>query len=155
MSSSRKDLPVKFHTSLPVRDIAKTVDFYSALFGESPAKVRVDYAKFVPRKPEVNISFHLAQQEAKLLTELHLGFELPTQSALDDAHARLAKAGFITEERKTSVCCYANQDKFWITDPNGYRWELYFLVNDADHKIDSADAGGCCATAKASASGCC
>jgi catechol 2,3-dioxygenase-like lactoylglutathione lyase family enzyme len=144
---------MKFHTSLPVRDITSTVEFYSALFGEAPAKLRVDYAKFLPRSVEVNLTFHQARQGAGLLTDLHLGFELPTQAALDEAHARLAEAGFVTDERKTSVCCYANQDKFWITDPNGYRWELYYLVNDADYKIDRTD-DGCCATSEG-APGCC
>ena len=146
---------MKFHTSLPVRDMAATVDFYSALFGEAPAKVRADYAKFVPKSPQLNISFHLADEAAALLTELHLGFELTSEAALDQAYSRLAEAGFVTEERKTSVCCYANQDKFWITDPSGYRWELYYLVNDADYKVDESTAAGCCASPPASVGGCC
>lgn len=146
---------MKFHTSLPVRDIAQTVDFYSALFGEPPAKLRSDYAKFVPESPELNISFHLADGAQSLMTDLHLGFELVSRAALDQAHARLSKAGFVTEKRRTSVCCYANQDKFWITDPNGYRWELYYLVNDADYKVDESQATGCCATSQAGTRGCC
>jgi uncharacterized glyoxalase superfamily protein PhnB len=73
-----------------------------------------------------------------------LGFELPDQSAVDAAYERLKAAGWVTEERATSVCCYANQDKFWITDPNGYRWEFYRIVNDAEYKLDKP--AGCCAT---------
>jgi hypothetical protein len=24
-------------------------------------------------------------------------------------------------------CCYALQDKIWVTDPNGYRWEIFVV----------------------------
>ena len=144
---------MKFHTSLPVRDLDQTVGFYQALFDEPPAKLRADYAKFVPRALPLNISFHVVDESTPLMTDLHLGFELPTPSALDATHARLAKAGLVSEERKTSVCCYANQDKFWITDPNGYRWELYYLVNDSDHKRD--EATGCCGSAETTETRCC
>ena len=37
---------VKFHLSLNVTDLARSLDFYRVLFGMEPAKVRADYAKF-------------------------------------------------------------------------------------------------------------
>ncbi len=146
---------MRFHTSLPIKDIQQTIEFYTVVFGTPPVKVRSDYAKFLPKHPDVNITFHQVDAERPLLTDLHLGFELPDQSALDAAYERLKAAGWVSEARATSVCCYANQDKFWVTDPNGYRWEFYRVVNDADYKIDGPS--GCCATPgpEPSASGCC
>ncbi len=152
-------MKMRFHSSLPVRNIDRTVAFYSALFGTEPVKVRSDYAKFLPGTPDINLTFHAVEPGADLLTGLHLGFEFADQPALDEAYSRMKAAGWVTEERDTSVCCYANQDKFWITDPSGYRWELYRLVNDADSKFGDTGESTCCkpsqATADHASSSCC
>jgi hypothetical protein len=35
------------------------------------------------------------------------------------------------EERDT-ICCYARQDKFWVTGaPDGERWEIYTVLEDS------------------------
>jgi hypothetical protein len=39
-------------------------------------------------------------------------------------------------------CCHANQDKFWVEDPDGVEWEVYVL----NHDIEDDSAG--CATAE-------
>jgi hypothetical protein len=36
-------------------------------------------------------------------------------------------------------CCHANQDKFWVQDPDGVEWEVYVLNHDIED-------GGACAT---------
>jgi hypothetical protein len=57
------------------------------------------------------------------------------------------------------VCCYARQDKHWVTGPDGQRWENYVVLADAQPELegktsaelaqlesaDKVDAGGCCA----------
>ncbi|HEU5075027.1 MAG TPA: ArsI/CadI family heavy metal resistance metalloenzyme [Polyangiaceae bacterium] len=133
---------MRFHTSLPVLSIEATASFYSALFGVEPSKLRSDYAKFLPGDPDVNLTFHQVKDASALLTDLHLGLELPDSASVTAAYERLGALGWISEARKTSVCCYAAQDKFWITDPNGYRWELYALVRDTEEKLD--EPSGCC-----------
>jgi len=36
-------------------------------------------------------------------------------------------------------CCYALQDKIWLTDPSGYRWEVYTVKSDTEQYLgDSA-----------------
>ena len=132
---------MRFHTSLPVRNIHDTVMFYRALFDLEPVKAKCDYAKFLPTDAGLNISFHESADVGEL-TPLHLGLEMPDRAALDRAHSRLTAAGSITVERETSICCYANQDKFWVADPDGYRWEVYLLLEDTVVKIDSA--ASCC-----------
>ena len=147
---------MRFHTSLPVTDIAKTVEFYRVLLGTEPVKTKPDYAKFL-RGDGLNITFHTNPEGVAKLRSLHLGFELESQAALDAEHARLEVAGLISAARETSICCYANQDKFWVRDPDGYEWELYYLVQDTDVKIAAATA--CCAPQEAGAtaqkSSCC
>ena len=126
---------MRFHTSLPVRDIPETIAFYRTLFNAEPVKTRTDYAKFLPPELDLNISFHATSQGPGALAAIHLGLEIGDRAALDRAQARLAAAGLITQHRDTSICCYANQDKFWVTDPNGYRWEVYRVVEDTDVKV--------------------
>lgn len=38
---------------------------------------------------------------------------------------------FAREEMNTT-CCYAIQDKFWVTDPDGNEWEFFFTKEDSD-----------------------
>lgn len=145
---------MRFHTSLPVNDLPETLTFYRTLFGEDPVKTKEDYAKFLPVGLALNLSFHPGPEAAAQLAGLHLGLEFADQAALDAAFARLEAAGLVSSSRETSVCCYASQDKFHVTDPSGYVWELYRVVEDTDHRIDEASA--CCAPAvKVSTSGCC
>ncbi|WP_428265190.1 ArsI/CadI family heavy metal resistance metalloenzyme [Haliangium sp.] len=146
---------MRFHTSLPVKSISDTVAFYRVLFESEPVKTKPDYAKFLPPGAALNISFHQNPHAVGPFTDLHLGFEMPDRAALDRAHARLAEAGFITVERETSVCCYASQDKFWVTDPNGYQWEVYLLLEDTEAKFAPAASRDASPTAAAGASSCC
>jgi len=48
--------PVKFHLSLNVSDLSRSVAFYRALFGCEPAKRHDDYAKFELDEPPVVFS---------------------------------------------------------------------------------------------------
>lgn len=146
---------MRFHTSLPVENIPQTVDFYRVLFESEPAKLKPDYVKFMPDSLDLNISFHQKAEGAGSLAGLHLGLELPSQADLDRIHAKLSAHGLISAERQTSVCCYANQDKFWVTDPNGYKWEVYVLLEDTSLKM--SDSVSCCApkSAVSSTGSCC
>jgi hypothetical protein len=56
-----------------------------------------------------------------------------------DATKRLSDAGFETLEENDTVCCYALQDKVWVSDPNGYRWEV-FVVKEGDVTDESDPA---------------
>jgi catechol 2,3-dioxygenase-like lactoylglutathione lyase family enzyme len=133
---------MRFHTSLPVRHIGETIGFYEALFGAPPVKTKVDYAKFLPDEVQLNISFHEAPGQVDALKGVHLGLELASRDALERARARLEAAGLMPSRRETATCCYASQDKFWVQDPSGYRWELYYRIEDTEQKRDPALA--CC-----------
>ena len=48
--------PVRFHLSLNVADLKRSVEFFRVLFGMAPAKLRPDYAKFEPDEPPLVLS---------------------------------------------------------------------------------------------------
>ena len=47
---------IKFHASLNVSDLAKSIEFYSALLGADPVKSYPDYAKFEIDVPPLVLS---------------------------------------------------------------------------------------------------
>ena len=34
-----------------------------------------------------------------------------------------------------TTCCYALQDKIWVTDPNGIRWEVFLVLDQEDDRV--------------------
>jgi len=121
----------RMHISLYVADINQTLSFYSAFFGQSPDKVKTGYAKYILAEPSLIISF--VENAEKVASGFgHLGFQV---EKIEELEERLTQARIhnlpILEERDVA-CCYAEQDKFWITDPDGYHWEVYYFKADAD-----------------------
>lgn len=51
--------------------------------------------------------------------------EVETTAAVLAAKERLQKAGLATLDEMNVDCCFALQDKVWITDPEGNRWEVF------------------------------
>ena len=42
------------------------------------------------------------------------------------------RAGLASVDERDTTCCYARQDKFWVTGaPNGERWEIYTVLQDS------------------------
>jgi hypothetical protein len=51
---------------------------------------------------------------------------------VDAEQARLAEAGLAAVDERDTTCCYARQDKFWVTGtPGGERWEIYTVLADS------------------------
>jgi len=45
---------------------------------------------------------------------------------------RVKAAGVAVREEMGVNCCHANQDKFWVQDPDGVEWEVYHLNYDLE-----------------------
>lgn len=45
--------------------------------------------------------------------------------------ARLTDEGLFTDEEIGTTCCFATQDKVWVTGPAGERWEVYTVLADS------------------------
>jgi hypothetical protein len=84
----------------------------------------------------------------------HLGVEVTSSEEVEAHKARLVGQGLAVDEQKGTTCCYARQDKFWVSAPGGERWEHYVVLADTDAFAGSAIAAGeqqgvCCASAQA------
>jgi len=57
------------------------------------------------------------------------------------ARARLVEAGLATFDEMETTCCYAKQDKLWVTAPEGESWEVFVTHGDAEHEASSEPGG--------------
>jgi catechol 2,3-dioxygenase-like lactoylglutathione lyase family enzyme len=116
--------------ALNVNDLAESVAFYTKLFGTEPAKVRPGYANFAIAEPPLKLV--LLENPGQGGSLNHLGVELADTGAVEAAQTRLADAGLAAIDERDTTCCYARQDKFWVTGaPNGERWEIYTVLEDS------------------------
>ncbi len=60
----------------------------------------------------------------------HLGVEVPSTDEVSRTAARLQSEGLDTDLQDAATCCFATQDKAWVTDPDGGRWEVYAITDD-------------------------
>lgn len=119
----------KFHVSLNVSDLPRSVAFYSALLGASPAKFYEDYAKFEIDVPPLVLS--LKPKRACVGGPLnHLGLRLTAMPDLESTLERMRQVGARIGRQDDVKCCYAQQTKLWITDPDGTLWEVYVFHSD-------------------------
>lgn len=136
----------RMHVSLYVSDIRKTTDFYTRFFGVAPTKVKADYAKYILEEPSLIISF--VENESRVQSNFgHLGFQVETPQQLELRMDAARTLNMISLEEKGTACCYAVQDKFWVTDPDGIQWEVYYFHEDAefnDPKYAHEEAAACC-----------
>ncbi|MFF4157018.1 ArsI/CadI family heavy metal resistance metalloenzyme [Streptomyces sp. NPDC001678] len=117
--------------ALNVADLEASVAFYSKLFGVEPAKRRPGYANFAITEPPLKLV--LIEGESGQDTRLdHLGVEVEAVDQVSAATERLKAAGLATFEGNDTSCCYALQDKVWVTGPGKEPWEVYVVKADAD-----------------------
>ncbi len=120
---------VKFHASLNVSDLDRSVRFYEALLGTAPVKHYPDYAKFEADVPPLVLS--LKPRRACAGGPLnHLGLRLVNAEQLAAIHDRLKAVGARIGRQDDVKCCYALQTKLWVTDPDETMWEVYVLHDD-------------------------
>src|SRR5215471_18171622 len=124
---------VRFHLSLNVSDLERSVGFYRILFGREPAKCRPDYAKFELDDPPLVLSLE-PMPPSGIGALNHLGFRMPDSATLVAMQERLERAGIRSRREEGVECCYARQTKFWVTDPDQTLWEIYTLEEDLDHR---------------------
>jgi len=145
MNTTTNPFP-RMHVSLYVSDIAKTVDFYSTFFQTQPTKVKPNYAKFTLEQPSLIISF-VENKDRVQQNFGHLGFQVETVEDLNLKLWQARKDNIVSKEEVGTNCCYAKQDKFWVNDPDGVQWEVYYFHEDAefnDPKYESNEAQACC-----------
>jgi len=117
-----------FHLSLGVANLERSQEFYERMLDQEPSKSKPDYAKFELSDPPLSLA--IQSHETKPETPFHLGFRLPSTAVLERHRERIASVG-LRPLSDDGVCCYADQRKFWVVDPDGYKWEFYVLLRDS------------------------
>lgn len=130
------------HISLNVSDVGRSVAFYSRLFGE-PAKLKPGYAKFVSEEPGLHLALQEGLGEAGGGPLSHLGIRVASTADVLRRRADLLEKGLTGEDEIGTTCCYARQDKFWVSDPDGNRWEIYAVLEDVEEQ-PRGEAAACC-----------
>lgn len=125
--------------ALNVDDLDEAIAFYSKLFNISPAKVKPGYANFAVTQPPLKLV--LIENPGHGGTLNHLGVEVESSEAVHAEIARLADQGMFTEEEMGNTCCFATQDKAWVTGPAGERWEVYTVLTDSESFGPATDDG--------------
>jgi catechol 2,3-dioxygenase-like lactoylglutathione lyase family enzyme len=120
--------------ALNVDDIDEAVVFYSRLFDAEPAKRRPGYANFALDEPALKLV--LIENPGQGGSLNHLGVEVASTDEVVAATRRYAAAGLATRVEDGTTCCYALQDKVWVTGPAGERWEIYTVLADAGAESD-------------------
>jgi catechol 2,3-dioxygenase-like lactoylglutathione lyase family enzyme len=135
--------------ALRVADLEASVAFYSRLFGTGPAKRRPGYANFAITEPPLKLVLlegepgEPGQPSAPTVLD-HLGIEVDSTDAVTSAAGRLAAEGLATLEEQDTACCYAVQDKVWVSGPGKEPWEVYVVKGDADNLAREEDSACCC-----------
>jgi catechol 2,3-dioxygenase-like lactoylglutathione lyase family enzyme len=129
--------------ALNVDNLDQAVAFYSALFNAKPAKLKEGYANFAIADPPLKLV--LVENPGHGGTLNHLGVEVESSDTVHAEITRLAGEGMFTEEQIGATCCFATQDKVWVTGPGGERWEIYTVLADAeDFGYSPPSATECC-----------
>ena len=124
----------RLQLALNVNDIDKAVEFYSVLFGTEPAKRRPGYANFAVANPPLKLVLFENPEATGTLN--HLGVERESMEEVEEQANRLEAAGLSLDTEGDVVCCYARQDKHWVTGPDGQRWENYVVLADAQPELE-------------------
>jgi catechol 2,3-dioxygenase-like lactoylglutathione lyase family enzyme len=137
----------RLQLALNVSDLGQAIGFYTKLFGAPPAKTRPGYANFAVAEPPLKLVLIENPDHAGTLN--HLGVEVSDTATVGTEQARLAAAGLATTGKHEVTCCYAEQDKFWLSDtPDGAQWEVYTVLADSStYGCDSTSGTPACAPA--------
>ena len=129
--------------ALNVDNLDEAITFYSKLFNTEPAKVKPGYANFAVVEPPLKLVLLANPGHGGTLN--HLGVEVATSDTVHAEIARLTDEGLFTDEELNTTCCFAAQDKVWVTSPSGERWEVYTVLADSDTFGPNTDQTCCTA----------
>ncbi|HJS50752.1 MAG TPA: ArsI/CadI family heavy metal resistance metalloenzyme [Pyrinomonadaceae bacterium] len=135
---------LKAHLAINVRKVEESIPFYEKMFGIEPSKVRTGYAKFDVENPPLNFTLNqIAFGERGALS--HLGIQVASSEDVIAMRDRWQQAGLVPREEMQTTCCYAVQDKAWVTDPDGNEWEAFVVLEDnLSEEVQGAADKSCC-----------
>ncbi|HVF57656.1 MAG TPA: ArsI/CadI family heavy metal resistance metalloenzyme [Pyrinomonadaceae bacterium] len=134
---------LKAHLALNVKSVERSIEFYKKMLGLEPSKARPGYAKFDVENPPLNLTLNENSfGERGALS--HLGIQVATSEDVLAMRERWAEAGLYTRDEMQTNCCYALQDKTWVSDPDGNEWEAFVVLED-----NLSETSACCVSGAA------
>src|SRR5437773_10342757 len=139
----------KVHVHMTVSNLEKSRAFYEKFFGTAPVKVKPGYVKFLPPFGPLNLALSEAAPVESRGHVDHMGIQVESAEIVMRELARVKAAGLPVREEMGVSCCHANQDKFWVEDPDGVEWEVYHLNYDLEEEtapigLALVKTAGCC-----------
>jgi len=155
----------RLHVHVSVADLPASIRFYTTIFGADPSVTKADYAKWMLEDPKVNFAISTRRQPVGIN---HLGFQVETDEELHAMRTQLQAADAQMIEEREQPCCYAQSDKYWVTDPTGIAWETFHTLgsipvygedsavfNHGASTTPAAPGAGCCVPEKPQAKASC
>ncbi|MBT5027222.1 MAG: glyoxalase/bleomycin resistance/dioxygenase family protein [Nitrospinaceae bacterium] len=145
----------RLHLAINTNQFDKSIEFYEALFNIKPSKVKSGYAKFDVENPPINLTLNEASQVSGNQIN-HLGIEIKVSQGVKNQLERLEALGLETRLEENTTCCFAKQDKVWVTDPDGNAWETFVVLEDSELRKDQNSDSSCCIpSTETTNAGCC
>ena len=119
----------RVHIHLKAADLKASREFYRKLLGVEPVKDKLDHVKFLAPFAPLNLVVSPARtQSAEGPAAVnHLGIEVSSGAVVEEHLRRVKQEGLKVRAQLNVNCCYANQSKFWVIDPDGVEWEVYHV----------------------------
>jgi catechol 2,3-dioxygenase-like lactoylglutathione lyase family enzyme len=133
---------MRVHISIPTNKLDASIRFYQNVFGTDASKTREDYANFRLKAPPIHLALVRSSEQELPTPTGHYGVELPDHESLEQWRSRADSQEILIKDDPDAQCCYARADKFWLSDPNGYRWEFWVRTGESEvlQQVDQA----CC-----------
>jgi catechol 2,3-dioxygenase-like lactoylglutathione lyase family enzyme len=131
---------LKAHVALNVSNVERSIEFYRTMLSIAPSKVRTGYAKFDVQVPPLNLTLNQHPPTARGALS-HMGIQVASTEDVLAMRSRWREAGLETRDEMQTNCCYAIQDKTWVSDPDGNEWEVFVVLQD-----NLAETTTCCVT---------
>lgn len=125
--------------ALNVGDLEASIQFYTKLFNTPPNKVRENYANFAIAEPPLKLVLIAGAGDPGSLN--HVGVEVESTDQVSAMAARMQSEGAACDVQQSTTCCFAVQDKVWVSGPE-IPWEVYTVLSDAD--VMHPDQDQCC-----------
>jgi catechol 2,3-dioxygenase-like lactoylglutathione lyase family enzyme len=138
ISEHQTVMALKAHLSLNVNSVEQSVSFYRKMLGIEPSKIRTGYARFDVQNPPLSLALNEAPTKGRGALS-HLGIQVASTADVLATRQKWNDAGLITHDEMQTACCYALQDKTWVSDPDGNEWEVFVVLED-----NLAESSSCC-----------
>lgn len=132
---------MRIHLSMNVKNVSESVAFYEKVFGVKPQKQTSSYAKFDLNDPPLNFAIQSGKGEISRVS--HFGIEVSSPDEMMKWQKELTEKGLARLIESDTKCCFARQDKVWLTDPDGNQWEIFY-VHEQLPVTEKREQAACC-----------